>query len=148
MKTLFCIVILAPALALGQSMIGYGAGVGRAAVAAAGAGAGLKTAGHVIQKSAQQLDKANQKPPAQSETMAEMPKPISEEQPVKNPALDPEAIPIGMDREEFFRQFGKPAAKITLHDSGGVVERCLYKRPGLDPVIVVLRNGKVESVQV
>ena len=62
-----------------------------------------------------------------------------------NPVLDPTEVKEGLERKELLDKFGKPSMKITMMDGPDVVERLLYRAPGRDTVVVIVRNGKVAS---
>ena len=144
-----------PVAVLPQAIVEYGAAVGRDGVAGASMGAAGKSTGQILDKSAKRMEQAHKQKgkvvrqvergaepaPAVAAVAVKVPPPSS-----NIPAIDPAAIPVGLEREELFRQFGKPSTRITQHQGGDVVEKCWYKAAGFDAVVVTLRNGKVASV--
>jgi hypothetical protein len=148
------VLVLAPVVAHGQAMVEYGAAVGRSGVAGA-RGTG-KSVGKVFEKAAQELNRAagqTAQAPAKTEApaKAEAPAPpaataATEKAVSTAAAIDPAAIQVGMTREELFQRFGKPATRITQQQGSEMIEKCWYKAPGFEPVVVVLKNGKVASV--
>jgi len=141
-----------PLAAFPQAIIEYGAGVGRAAVSGAGIGSVGKSTGGLLDKSAKRMEPVQTQKGKVATRTAKGSEPVQavavKVQPPSShiPAIDPAAIPVGLEREELFRQFGKPSMRITQQQGGEVVERCWYKAAGFDPVVVTLRNGKVASV--
>lgn len=133
-----------------QAMVEYGMAVGRAGVTGASIGAGGKATGQVANKAAKAMEKVPSKKgraPTQTQPAAELAPPVKVPPPSSHtPVIDPSAIPVGLEREELFRQFGKPSTRITQQQGTDVVEKCWYKSAGYDSVVVTLRNGKVASV--
>jgi hypothetical protein len=142
--------LLAPVVVHGQAIVEYGLGVGRAGVAGAGAGRSGKNIGKVFEKATQELNRAagqTAQTQAKTEAAAQRPATAAAEKPTSTTAaIDPATIQVGMTREELFEQFGKPSTRITQQQGSDMVEKCWYKAPGFEAVIVVIKNGKVASV--
>ncbi len=144
--------LVLPLAAFPQAIIEYGAGVGRAGVAGAGVGVVGKSAGQLLDKSSKAMGRVQTQPGKTATPVANVSDPVPEIEVKipppgsKTPAIDPAAIPVGLDREELFRQFGKPSMRMTQQQGNDVIEKCWYRAAGFDPVVVTLRNGKVASV--
>jgi hypothetical protein len=144
--------LVLPLAALPQAVVEYGAAVGRAGVAGGSMGAAGKSTGKLLEQSVQGMQKVqSQKGKVVTKVAkgAEPAPPVAVKVPrpsSNTPSIDPAAIPVGLERDELFRQFGKPSTRITQQQGTDVVEKCWYKAAGFDAVVVTLRNGKVASV--
>lgn len=141
-----------PLAALPQATVEYGAAVGRAGVTGASMGAAGKSTGKLLDQSVKGMQKVQSQ---KGKVVTKVAKGVDSAPPVavkvprpssNTPSIDPAAIPVGLERDELFRQFGKPSTRITQQQGTDVVEKCWYKAAGFDPVVVTLRNGKVASV--
>jgi hypothetical protein len=138
-----------PAGAAAQAMAEYGLGVGRAGVSGAAAGRSVgKSTGAVFSQAGRTASQAGQKqyPVASpNDPKRAAPAPRPEPEVADNPVLDLEEVKEGLERKELLEKFGKPSMRITMMDGSDVIERLLYRAPGRDTVVVLVRNGKVAS---
>ncbi len=143
-----------PVSACGQAMVGYGLGVGRSGVSGAAAGKVGKSTGAVFDRTAGALQKAGKagdsQPAGSAPASAKAPSSQDAQKDpapqAETPALDPSAIPIGLERQDLLSQVGKPSMKMTSMDGSAVVEKLWFRAAGRETVVVTLRDGKVSAV--
>ncbi|MBI3665646.1 MAG: hypothetical protein HY236_05365 [Acidobacteria bacterium] len=166
-KSFFLSVCLLPVFSVcsyGQAMVEHALGTARAGAAGGAMKGAGKAAGGVLGNAAKALDQAAGKPDGQANTSAKSVKagpstPTSTNSPApvpapasaaaaepSPPALDPSQITVGLERRELVAKFGKPSMKMTAMNASQVVETYWYRAASRDTVVVILRDGKVASV--
>jgi hypothetical protein len=146
MRLLPLLVLTSASYLYGQAMVEYGAGAGRVGPAAA-------AAGKSVSKTIRQMDKAL----AVAATVDEQPRLAPAPAPVTPviaaaPTATVPATPVdfneivaGMDKADLLKKAGKPRMSLTSTERSTLVETYWY-RSGEDKVTVVLRNGKVATI--
>ncbi len=120
--------------------------------AAASASGGAKTAGSAIGKTLGRAggvlagaagNSVNTSAPATQAVIAPVVPEKAGTPPAKLPAV--EDVKTGMTRADVLRSFGEPASRISMEDSGKLVERLRYSDK-ISYVRIVLEDGKVKEV--
>ena len=154
MRGLLSILILsaAPVLLHGQTMVEYGATAGGAAAGASAAGAGKSIKGVFGQVNKALSGAARADESARSLASAGPSGAVTASSSVAVPAPASPAVPAdfseiiaGMDKADLLKKAGKPSMSVTSMESSMLVETCWY-RAGDDRVTVILRNGKVATI--
>jgi len=139
-----------------QNIVEYSTGAARAG-ATAGASSAGKAVGGVFGSLSKTLEKtqaSESSEPARSSTVRESGQPSVTEvtsspkaaAPVRLKPLKPEEVQIGMLRADLIQQFGRPLMKTSKMAGATYQEVFYYQHPEEDMTVVILREGKVATV--